>query len=396
MTGARAKNHPPRNDSHDDGADARVWPLSIGARGRVASRHQSDFRMIESVEIENFRGFRELRLSGFRRINIVVGDNGAGKTAFLEALYAAAGQSMENVVKLRAWRGVSPPGQIIGARNAYLAFFGDLFTNFDLSLTINVTILWSEGHRKTMKIFASREPQVLLPLDVEKSEDLSSPVTFEWSEPGGNVPYSVTPQLQAQGLVVPQMLAPNRIEVGLLAARTPVHAPESAQYFSDLSIANKEKPFIVAMRRLFTDVETINVELFGGTPSLFASLKYHDRKYPIHVLSDGMNKIAAILLGITSKPKGIFMIDEIESGLYFKRQNLTISRIRDMAVENKTQIFASTHSLEFLNALSPIMSKHPEDFSLIRIYQEKGWGKATILDGKEAIALIRSGLEVRV
>ena len=32
------KNDPFRNDSHDDGAGARVWPLSLGARGRAASR----------------------------------------------------------------------------------------------------------------------------------------------------------------------------------------------------------------------------------------------------------------------------------------------------------------------------------------------------------------------
>jgi predicted ATPase len=152
------------------------------------------------------------------------------------------------------------------------------------------------------------------------------------------------------------------------------------------------------MKKLFDDRESINVEIFGGTPSLFASLKYRNRKYPIHILSDGMNKIAAILLGIASKPKGIFMVDEIESGLYFKRQNPILSRMREMANENETQIFASTHSLEFLNALKPIMSKHPDDFSLVRVYKDKedGWGRATILQGEEAITLIKSGLEIRM
>jgi len=43
-----------------------------------------------------------------------------------------------------------------------------------------------------------------------------------------------------------------------------------------------------------------------------------------------MNKIAAILLGIASKPKGIFMIDEIESGIYFKLQNPILSQMREI------------------------------------------------------------------
>ncbi len=394
--GAPGRNDDSRNDSSNEGRSGIV--LSDGNRARQSDvvPRQNGYRMIESVEIENFRGFRELSLSGFRRINIVVGDNGAGKTALLEAMYLAGSQTVESVVKLRAWRGGPQTGQIIGLRHVYLAYFGDLFTDFDLTKTIKVTILGSQGHRKTMKVFASKEPQVLLPLNAERNEDFSVPLTFEWSDPKGQVVYSVTPLVQAQGLMVPPVITDNKIEIGLLAARSPVHAPESAQYFSDLSIANKEKPFISSMKKLFDNIESINVELFGGSPSLFASLKHHDRKYPIHTLSDGMNKIAAILLGIASKPRGVFMVDEIESGLYFKRQNPMMTRMRDMAVENESQIFASTHSLEFLNSMTPIMAKYPNDFSLVRVYQENGWGRATILEGKKAIALIKSGLEVRV
>ncbi len=43
--------------------------------------------MIHSVNITNFKCFRELSLSGFGRLNVIVGDNASGKTAFLEAIY---------------------------------------------------------------------------------------------------------------------------------------------------------------------------------------------------------------------------------------------------------------------------------------------------------------------
>jgi AAA15 family ATPase/GTPase len=42
--------------------------------------------MIDSLHIKNFRGFRDLSLSGLRSINIVVGKNASGKTALLEAI----------------------------------------------------------------------------------------------------------------------------------------------------------------------------------------------------------------------------------------------------------------------------------------------------------------------
>ena len=49
--------------------------------------------MISSVHLENYRGFKEYRLSGLGRINLLVGKNNSGKTAILEAvnLLASAG-----------------------------------------------------------------------------------------------------------------------------------------------------------------------------------------------------------------------------------------------------------------------------------------------------------------
>ena len=148
--------------------------------------------------------------------------------------------------------------------------------------------------------------------------------------------------MHPQGMLVAPGPLGKRIEAGLLAARAGIHAPETAQYFSDLSIENKDKPFINAMKGMFKDITSVSVEIFAGQPSLFVEIKFHERKYPIHILSDGMNKIAAILLGIASKPRGLFLVDDIKSGLYFQRQNPLLSQIRKFAIENETQIFATT------------------------------------------------------
>ena len=41
---------------------------------------------IKSIEISQFRGIKQLEVSGFSRINLIVGDNNSGKTTFLEAI----------------------------------------------------------------------------------------------------------------------------------------------------------------------------------------------------------------------------------------------------------------------------------------------------------------------
>ena len=41
------------------------------------------YQMIRSIDIKNFRCFQRLEIKDCARLNVVVGDNGAGKTALL-------------------------------------------------------------------------------------------------------------------------------------------------------------------------------------------------------------------------------------------------------------------------------------------------------------------------
>jgi AAA15 family ATPase/GTPase len=48
---------------------------------------------LESLEIQNFRGFRHLQIEKLGRVNLIVGKNNIGKSSLLEALelYARSG-----------------------------------------------------------------------------------------------------------------------------------------------------------------------------------------------------------------------------------------------------------------------------------------------------------------
>ena len=41
---------------------------------------------ITSIEINQFRGIKQLTVSDFSNVNLIVGDNNSGKTTFLEAI----------------------------------------------------------------------------------------------------------------------------------------------------------------------------------------------------------------------------------------------------------------------------------------------------------------------
>src|SRR5262249_30220886 len=64
------------------------------------------YQMIDEVRITNFRRFALAELKSCRRINVIIGDNGMGKTALLEALFLAAGRTPEIATRVRGWRGL--------------------------------------------------------------------------------------------------------------------------------------------------------------------------------------------------------------------------------------------------------------------------------------------------
>jgi len=62
--------------------------------------------MINSIQITNFRGFELLVMENCHRFNVIVGDNGAGKTALLEAIFLALGATPEIGLRFRSQRGL--------------------------------------------------------------------------------------------------------------------------------------------------------------------------------------------------------------------------------------------------------------------------------------------------
>jgi AAA15 family ATPase/GTPase len=180
-----------------------------------------------------------------------------------------------------------------------------------------------------------------------------------------------------------------------LSARQPFSATENAQWYSSIiSQRNREKKFMKTMREQF-EIESISVEVELGAPSIFIKAKWPAIKIPIGLASDGMTKLLTVLLHIAHAENSATFLDELENGLHFSRHKKFWAQVLAFADDFKSQVFASTHSFEFIEAAVPTMEKHPDDFTIIRVYQKDGRGHAAVLSGKDALSLIEAGLELR-
>lgn len=355
------------------------------------------YTMIESVEIENFRLFSKAQASGFRRFNLVVGDNSAGKTSFLEALFTACANSAEIGARLREWRGLEMGPA--SPQDLYDGIFGSLFHEFEKGRIGSVSIRGTNYDTRSVRFFYDTKEPILLPLQEPKDQSAGlyqsyTPVTFEWKDVNGHITRS-TPQISQKGITFPPSLGTPH-DPTFMAARTPITSVQNATWFSDQSKVGEEAKIVAAIRAHFADVESLNVEVEMGSPAIFIKYPWLRRKIPISLASDGMNKLVAMLLHISHSRGTATFVDEIENGFHFSSYERICAQVLDFTKTYDNQVFAATHSFEFLRSCVPVIEKNQKDFTLIRVYKQKGLGNIKVIDGKKAVSMILGGFETRL
>ena len=132
-----------------------------------------------------------------------------------------------------------------------------------------------------------------------------------------------------------------------------------------------------------------------GQNAIFTSVKSVEEKIPIGVLSAGVSKYLNILLAVADTPKGVVLVDEIENGFYYQKFPMLMRTIVDVCETENVQLFASSHSMEFLRSLLPAMQEKPNLYSLIRTEQTNGACSAKQFRGKDLIAALEQQIDVR-
>jgi hypothetical protein len=105
----------------------------------------SGYRMIESLEVSNFRAFKHLKVPNLRRINVITGANGSAKTALLESIILGCRGIPLQVPIMNLQRGmpgitINPPHVIFGSQDQFIAHWRSIFYNLDLGNKIGIKL----------------------------------------------------------------------------------------------------------------------------------------------------------------------------------------------------------------------------------------------------------------
>lgn len=355
--------------------------------GVVVQDATENYKMAQSIEINNYRCFKHLKLSDLRRVNVVVGSNGSGKTALLEALFMACGSSPEIYLKTRVWRGIGG-AYAASVREAYESMFNGLFYAFDTNAPLSIRLGDTESGDRELKVYYPAQQTLSLQL---KGDGLDStaltPITFKWKTPNGEHESPV----RIEGDELKVTASADVIPGVFVSASAGQVGKDTLERFSRLSKKKQLGPLLDSVRGIYPEVEDITLETGG----LYASIAGLPEKMPIGMLSAGITKYVTILTAIAATRRGVVFVDEIENGFYFETLSMIMGSLFQACESAEVQLFASTHSIEFLRSLYPVIRGHEASFCLMRMERRAGTSLAERFSGSELLGALEQRIEVR-
>ena len=354
---------------------------------RNFDRYEIKEGMITSLEIQNFRGLKHVTLSDLRRVNLVVGGNDTGKTSILEALILLLGEG-NSVSQLPTIFRNNQSGDQSGNNS-------DDRENF---------WPWLFYDRKF-----ENQIQIVVRTDTSQTFGLNSQLVVEDSP--GNLPKVPTLvrtatngktqaliQFRPGQLTINSPPSPGSFHVSCLSVR-PSHPVLDAEKYNQIALElDGEARFERIMREVEPRLKRLRYAKLPGTnsPLVFADLGL-SRAVPATQMGQAFNRILHIYAEILTSKTNVFLIDEIENGIFSESLPMIWKGLLAICEEQDVQIFATTHSRECVIAAHlAAQDRSKDELGVQRLQFVKGQIEAVRLGAKHIELASEMGLEVRL
>ncbi len=346
--------------------------------------------MINEIKIHNFKCFEHLELAGCRRVNVLVGDNGSGKTALLEALFWTLSSNPQMVFRYRQQRGLD--GSFNGTpQQIEQAIWREYFFEHDWKRTIAIELMGNGPESRSLRIVRGH-PQTSMPLmrGTDEAEFAAVQITMVWRDFQGNEHFGSFRFKDGQA----------KFEGGeedlpdffYYPANQTVSSIENAGRFSELSRVRRAAEFAQVFRSEYEWIEDISIEVVAGAPAIYAALRGRNEKLPLPSVSGGINRIISVLLALASRARSIVLVDEIENGIYYRHHKSMWGSLLKFARSYEGQLFVTTHNDEWLQSLVEAAGSDIDDIALWRMERDKN-NRPIVrqFSGEQVAAGIRAG-----
>lgn len=384
--------------------------------------------MLNSLQITNFRTFKNLCLNRVGKVNLIVGRNNVGKTSLLEAVHLYSSDDvLDAVVPLLERR----QEYSLDKGDGRIVLFNNLFyrdaeepaqieigeTSGDNQLVIHPYI-WKRNQeivemgKNIMSIMKAtrfhlndQELQKLEKLLDTKLDALEATQIERLKQKKNNQVFTVKRGTEAPQFISIESYKPGQIFGKNRELKSSFFLPfsgidddyiEPAELWDRVVLTEREDAVLDALRVIQPDLERI-VMVQGKRAQRLAMAKLLQQKpMPLRSLGDGMNKLFELALGLVNTGEGrAFLVDEIDSGLHFTTLVDVWRLVFRTAEKLNIQVFATTHSWDCLEAFQQAASEHPGDGLLIRLERSEADVTAELFSEEDLAIITRESIEVR-
>lgn len=378
-------------------------------------------KSLDSITIHQFRGLRDLELKDLGRINLLVGINNSGKTSVLEALEIYC-----HPLDIRAWfstaRQRDQESRI--SRTSVIDGLRWLFTHNSVSVIESpkpIIFISSTGLFSVKQLIANYEE--IEGIWLKESEIENEQIQENENEDipgvrkGINLKIEIFTEDQQLSLLdttptvtedfslwedEPLYRLSGTREPSLNTATVTPSSHRSAigqfRLLSEAKFQNFKSDVVRLLQQMDSNISDLEILVSPESiSSRFNIYIQHDKLglAPVSTFGDGIRRLLHIALKLASVKGGILLIDELESTIHTEALQNSFQWLVKWCAEMDVQLFATTHSLEAVDALLEV-TESDSDLVLYRLEPKEEKTKVVRHDGHRLRRLRQElGQEVR-
>lgn len=372
--------------------------------------------MISSIRIRLFRGIRDCRIRGFKTVNVFTGRNNHGKSSILEALYLTSGAFRFD----NPWN-IPPPMPKTPDKISYLlnrrsqrglSWSRDreiLWYNYNRKEPIQIDIV---ARRKKFKIrLADWHPHPFLHISIDenlRNTLKSEGFRVEWRD-GNYCPSESSLFTRRESIAVKSKTAKIMDRQMRLSTMTQfmhgmmfidsklIHNMETVErtLWKPLLRQRYDKLVVEVLRNGYEiDVEDLTYMPYDERFQLAAKLPETTTR--IDDLGDGARYSIIWIMVAALAGRTAILIEEPENHQHPGGLAKSLEMLLHIVNTNKTQLFITTHSLEFIKLLERIAEEEGIDVKTFFIeMDETGKIESRVITPRDSEYLTKMGLDVR-
>lgn len=378
--------------------------------------------MLTSLHVSGFRDLRELEVQRLGPVNLFVGANNSGKTSLLEAVEIFLGRGEPRSL----FAGCARRDETLRSDRQQLVDVCHLFHGHKLQPGTEFSVRGQNGGERSVHVQVPKDrlsetelrrlgerlqrsrvdrQEVLSGLDGEERGGLEDEIlglrvwTKGWEEDVeallpltglGGVPY--LEYLSARRRLGEDEGVPfNFITTAGLSPQ------QLVRLWDGIVLGAEETMVLDSLRVVEPRIErlaAVSREVSAG--AFVLRMEGSDQRVPLGSMGDGIRRLLALSACLARSANGTVLIDEIDTGLHHTVMAKMWKLVIQTALRRKIQVFATTHSMDCVNALAALCEDQPELRPAVLLHRvEKHRGATVLYSADELAAAAAAGIEMR-